>query len=83
MKYRIVEGLHDEQENSYFAGDQMSPKVDFDSFDAATAATKGLNPFPFGLYRHLPGVEAVFEQSDVRNSRIWMIRRVDNLSAVQ
>lgn len=82
MKYRIVEGLHDEEENSYFAGEQMSPKVDFDSFEAATAAIQGLNPFPSGLYRHIPGVEAVMEQQDVRNNRIWLIRRIDNLSRI-
>lgn len=87
MVYRIVEGRFDEEENSYFCGQEMSPITDFPNREEAERNLKfesfmkysDLRHIEGGLFRHIPGVEAVFEST---TDRIWLIRRVDNLSGM-
>ena len=92
MNFIAVEGRFHEEDNSYSAGETLWPRTE--QCSTAHSALARLQQFcdakrhcleheAPGMFFHLPGVVSKYvEKWSVRGkyrSRIWLIRRIDNL----
>ena len=91
--YRLMYGVEHEEDQSVSVRPLGLPEDDQRSIDSALALVQSrvgimgrtVVPAPMGLFKHLPGVVAVYReewQSKGREqSRIWIIKQLDTIAS--